>query len=288
MPDDLDALLAEVPGDEETPATPAPEASTESTPVKFAELDGVVPDAPDVDEEFRGKAIAEVLRVAKQHRDEAKRGYTASQQLNEAQARQRVAEAALEFFQRQPQQQQAPQQPHETNDEYLQRLAAQPRSVIHSEVDERVAPLQQRMQQNETLLTQTLGELAQTEARESLGINRQTWQQIRGPVATFMAYQQWPVQDPRAWAAAAKMYVENAVQTAQQFIQPPPQQAPPVEVPKPGAPPNGAARSQVRQAAAPKVKSHYRKAVDDTSDAFGLDDKSKADFESFVAERGTE
>lgn len=282
MADDLDAVLAEIP--DEVQESPAVEASTESVePTKFAELDALLPDADDVDEDFRGKPLADVIRVAKQHKEDAKRGYEASKRLNDAESRARMAEAAVEFARQQwAAQQAAPQQPRETDEAFIQRLANRPTEVLPEVIDQRVAPVVERLQRAETTIARYQADMAQEQAREALGFDRETYQELRPAMAAYMAANGWPISDPRAWYTAGERFREVAARLNPQI-----QTQPQVEVPRQAAPPGGAARSQVRPNATPKLKARDRENAVDLLDAFGIkpDTPEFAAFEAHVASR---
>jgi len=288
MPNDLDAKLDELlDGDDPQPAA-EPEAQPESTPapeIKFADLDAVVPDDEHVPEAYRRKPLADVIRVAEQHKYEAKVAAQHNQEWNRMQAERDAANLALKFFQSERQNAAQPsQQPTETQEDYLNRLALQPQSTIHSEIDGRMVPLNQRVQNAEAMLLQTQAELAKSSARETLGLDRGTWSAIEGQVATFMASQNWPVQDPRAWASAADWYIRSSLEMARRFA-PQQQLAPaPVDVPRPGAPPNGTARSQSRPAAQTRLKPAVQGILDDIAEASGLDKDRRARLAKFAAD----
>lgn len=287
--EDLDAKLDELMQDGDENPQPAPEAAAQpgsEAHVKLAELDALVPD--DAPEAFRGKPISEVLRVAEQHKYEAGLAAQRNQQWNQMQAERDAARLALQYFQQQQaaQQQQA-QAPSETQDEYLQRLASQPREVIHGEVDSRVDaridPVVQELQRTRSDLMRIRGDQAQFMARNSLGIDPETWSMMAGPVSTFMAYNQWPLDNPDAWAEAGRRYVVSAQQIVARTAQgqnPPPT----VEVPRPGAPPNGAARSAARPASTRPLKPGVKSELEAIASAMGLDDAHKTRLEKFATE----
>lgn len=295
MAEGLDALLATVPGDDDT--SPAPDTTTtaqpESTPapeVKFADLDAVVPDAADIPESFRNKRLADVIRVAEQHKQEAGVAATRNQQWNAMESRARMAEAAVEFMRNQAaQQNQAPppQMPQETSEDYLQRLAAQPKTVIRGEFDELQQPYVQQLRTTQDELRRTRADMAQNEAREFHNIDRQTWNNtVRPGAAAVMFANNWSLEEPGAWAEATRVYISNAIATAQRFA-PSAQPTPPVEVPRPGAPPNGSARSTSRPAATPKLSGRDRENAVDFLDAFNIKPGTPAfaKFEQFAASR---
>lgn len=281
MADDLDAVLAEIPDADDAPESPAVEASTESVEPKFAELDALLPDADDVDEDFRGKPLADVIRVAKQHKEDAKRGYEASKRLNDAESRARMAEAAVEFAKQQFAQQNAPApQPRETDEAFIQRLANRPTEVLPEVIQQQVAPFVERINRTEAALARYQADAAQEQAREALGFDRETYQELRPAIAAYMAANGWPIADPRAWYAAGDQLRAVAARLN-------PQAQAQVEVPRQAAPPGGAARSQSRPSTAPKLKARDRENAVDLLDAFGIkaDSPEFEKFETFAASR---
>jgi len=280
MADDLDALLAEIPDDVQE--SPAEEASTESVePTKFAELDALLPDADDVDEDFRGKPLADILRTAKIHKEDAKRGYEASKRANDLESRARIAEAAVEFARQQWAQQNAPApQPRETDEAFIQRLANRPTEVLPEVIQQHVAPFAERLQRTEATLARYQADTAQEQAREALGFDRETYQALAPAMAAYMAANGWPIGDPRAWYAAGDQFRNAAAR-----LNPQAQQQ--VEVPRQSAPPGGAARSQSRPSVTPKLKARDRENAVDLMDAFGIkaDSPEFAAFEAHVASR---
>lgn len=290
--EDLDAKLDELlQGDDPQPA--APEAQPESVdapPVKYADLDAVLPDSPDIDEDFRGKPIADVVRVAKQHKGEAGVAATRNGQWNQMVAERDAAKLALQYFQGQQQQQQAaaPQQQRETEEEYLQRLALRPQEVIGDQVRQEMDPIREELRQTREQMLRLRADGAQIAARDGLQIEPQLWQAISGPVSTFMAYNRWPLDDPNAWAEAARRYLDSARQIAQRFQPAPAQQQPTVDVPRAAAPANGTARSQSRPAATGhKVSPRLKTELAAIASAFGLDAKGIEALERSAAENPT-
>lgn len=288
---DLDALLAEVP-DEETPETPEA-AGTESeqaaaaAALKLAEMDAVIPpDAADVDEAFRGKPLSEVLRIAAQHQHEIGVARSKSQQFNALESRARVAEGALEWLQREiaerGQPQQAPQPP-ETEQDLLDRLAARPGAVIHEKVTEQVDPLREEVQMLLERNVRLAADFAREQARTALGIDPETWEAITPQLAAVTASRQWNIEDARAWYAAGQEYVSHL----RRFMPPQAPAAPPIEVPKPAAPPSGGARSTSRPSAPVKLRGRDDENANDIMSAFGIapDSARAADFKTFIATR---
>ncbi len=287
MPNDLDAKLdAMLDGDEAEPSA-EPEAQPESTPapeVKFAELDAVYPDDPSIPEAYRGKAITDVVRVAEQHKYEAGVAATRNQEWKKMQAERDAANLALRFFQQERAQQQAPQIPTESHDEYLQRLAMQPREVIGEQMREEMRPIVDQLRQTQEDLFRARADQAQSVARARLGIPDDVWGEISGDVGTFMAYNNWPVNNPDAWSEATRRHLDRSIRIAQRFAPQPAAQTAPVEVPRGAAPPNGTARSTSRPTAQVRLKPALRQQLDDIAEAAGLDPKRKASLEKFAAE----
>lgn len=289
---DLDAKLDEIlEGDEPNPA-PAPDAQPESTTaqdVRYAALDEVFPDDPNIPESYRNKTLADAIRVAEQHKYEAGVAAQRNQQWNQMQAERDAAKLALQFFQSQQQQPQAAQQPRETEEEYLQRLALRPQSVIGDEVDSRtrqhIDPLRAELTETREQIMMLRSEQARIAARDGLRIDPQLWEEISPQVGTFMAYNRWPADNPGAWAEAARRYLDNARAIAQRFQPAPIQAQPTIDVPRPGAPPNGTARSQSRPAqTGRRVPSRVSTELSSIAESMGLDPKRKELLEQFASE----
>lgn len=285
---DLDAKLDEMlDGGEAPEAEQDPEAQPESTPapeVKFAALDAVMPDDDSVPEGYRGKKLTDVVRVAEQHKHEAGVAAERNQHWNRMQAERDAAKLALEFFQRERQEQAAPQQPREPDEDYLQRLATQPREMIRHEAQEVNRPVQEELRQTREEIFRMRADNARISAMDGLGIPREIRDEISGDVGTFMAFNNWPANDPRAWEEATRRYLDRAIRTSQRLV--PPQQTPQlaVDVPRPGAPPNGNARSQSRPANPSRLKPALKENIDSIAEAAGLDPKRRAALEKFAAE----
>lgn len=284
---DLDAKLDEMLDGGEAPETdPTPDAQPESEPtaeVKFVELDAVLPDDPSIPESYRGKKVTDMVRVAEQHKYEAGVAATRNQEWNRMQTERDAARIALEFFQRERQAAQQPPQPAETPEEYLQRLALRPEEAIDERVDNKMRPVLDELRQTREELFRSRADQARLSAMDGLGIPQEVRNEISASVGTFMAANNWPANDPNAWAEATRRYLDSAFRTVQRLT--PKQQAEsPVEVPRPGAPPNGTARSQSRPASTVRLKPALRGMLDDIAEAAGLDPKRKANLEKFAAD----
>lgn len=278
MADDLDALLAEIPdGDDPAPAAdPQAQPDEQAAPPapKFAALDEVVPEADDIDEDFRGKPISEVIRIATQHKHEIGVSRKKSQEYNQIESRLRMNEAALEFIKQQ--QAQASRAPEPTAEQFIERFAANPSPVLRDEINQYIAPLQQQLEATKGELFQMATERARERARQASGLDEETWEAITPGISAFMWAANADPRDPRAWMEAA----ERQKQVAQRVSRPA------AEVARPASPPGGNARSQVRpQSPAPRLKSRDRENAADLLSGFGItpDDPAFADFEAFAA-----
>lgn len=272
MAEDFDALMAEIPDEE--PESPAAPASTESQPPKVAELDALLPDAEDVDEEFRGKPVTEAVRLAKQWKHEAKVAAERNQHWNTIVSRAEMAEKALEFFKQQNAQRPAPQP--ETDESLLQRLSQRPTAVLPEVVQQYTAPLQQQLEEQRREMFAMQAENARITAAKMAGVDDlDAWESLKWRLAPIMQANQWDPRDPRAWAEAKNIYLADADRFAK----------PRVEVPKTPAPPGGNARSQVRTGNAPRLRSRDRQNAEDLLAGFGIapDDPAFAQFEEFAA-----
>lgn len=273
---DFDAQMAEtepVATPENPPAEPEV-ASTESQP-KYAALDAVLPDSDDVDEDFRGKPLADIIRVAKQHKQEAKKAYEVGSRYNDLESKYRVAEALLNELRQRNQQ---PQTPPPSPDELVQRFAQNPPEFLNQYVQQATAPLYQELQMLRAQTLEQRAESAREAARTAVGIkDREAWYELRRPLAMFLSANNADPTDPRAWQEAFDAYKASASRVAA-----------PVEIPKAAPPPTGQARSTVREVTRPRLSERDRRNLADLADSFGIKPGTKAfeELESRIAAGG--
>lgn len=203
-------------------------ASTESQRT-VAALDAVL-DGDDVDEDFRGKPVAEVLRVAKQHKHEAKIAATRNQEFNELQSQLEMSRGLLRVLQQQAPA--PPRQPQVTDEDFY----GSPTQAAAALAEERVRPLEAQIQALQYNSYQQAAESARVAARPA-HIDKETYDALRGPLAAIMSAREY---DPAGdgWALALKDYTEHLTKLA-----------PRAAIPRAGAPPTGQARAGARPAA---------------------------------------
>lgn len=230
MPDfDFDAELEKVtPPAEPESATPAP-ASTESpaTPPNYAAVEALIPDAEDIDPDFRGKPIKDILRVAKQHKEEAKASYSRNQELRDLQERITRSEALLA----QRLQQAGPQQPQMTREQWLEHFANNPQAVLPEEFSRYVGPLQEKLTAAESKVFKISAELARERAQRVVGVNEETWERLTPRLANILMVRNADPESPQNWVAAYNEYKEDMGLVA------------PQRSATPAPPPGGQARS---------------------------------------------
>ena len=279
--ENLDALLAEVPdGDEPEQA----DATAQPDSRKQAELDALIPDSADIDEDFRGKPVNEVLRIASQHKHEIGVARRKSQEFNTLESRARIAEEALQWWKAQgPQHQGQPQREEETDEALLNRLSARPTEVLPEKIREYVEPLERQIHEQNVRLVRIQADGAREQARAALNMSPDMWEAITPQLAAITASRQWSIEDPNAWYAAGYEYVQNL-----ERLRPPAPRAPAVSVPAPAAPPGGTARSQSRPfGSASRLKGRDLENASDILAGFGIkpDSKAFAEFEEYVVSR---
>lgn len=226
---DFDAELEKVtpPATPES-ATPAP-ASTESpaTPPNYAAVEALIPDAEDIDPDFRGKPIKDILRVAKQHKEEAKASYSRNQELKDLQERMIRNEALLA----QRLQQAAPAQPQITREQWLEQFANDPTNVLPAEIQRHVQPLVQQLTETQRSLVQMRAESAREQARVASGVAPEAWERLARPLAAIMYTNQMDPGVAANWTKAFNDFKEDMGVVA------------PQRSAAPAPPPGGQARS---------------------------------------------
>jgi hypothetical protein len=257
---DFNAVVDEA-GPETAPEVSDASASTESVP-NYAPLDAVLPDADDVDADFRGKPIAEVLRVAKQHKEEAKKGYEKAAQYNDLESELRMQRALNEVLRRQstPQPQAAPPP---DNERFLQRFAENPTQVLPEEIQRHVAPmvaqLTEKLREMEWETVQTRAESARDRARVAAGLDTDTWNALRQPIASFMAARGADPTNESEWFNSFQMYKSMASKLV-----------PRTEIATPSAPPAGQARSVSRPSSTPRLSARDEKNLERLAAGMGI------------------
>jgi hypothetical protein len=211
MSDEI-AVTDEAPAQAATPVEPAR---------KFAELDAVLPDDYD-DEDFRGKPLNEVLRVAKQYKQEIGVSRKKSMEYNALNEKVSALERAIEFSKRNP------ERPPASREEDLNRFNQAPRRFV----EENVKGVRDEVEDVKFQLYSTRAEMARERAMRQGGFDPEAWEDSAPAIAAFMQANNLDGAVAANWLKAAERF--KPVLTKK------------VEVPTQGAPPAGQARSNAR------------------------------------------
>lgn len=249
---EIDFSEVEAPSAPETPA--APEAPTKT----FATLDHVMPETDDIDEDYRGKPIKEVLRVARQHKEEVKQAYNVRSDINNYKSRAEMAEAMLRMVR-----EQAPARQEQDPQVVLQQLAADPARVMSAVARQNMAPLEKQMEELRFESYQGRAEMAREKARQRAGVDEETWDKFtRGMAGLINAAAADPA-TPKSWADAWDVY-EPAV-------------TPKVRVPTTGQAPVGQARSSApKQNSGPRLSQRQENNLSELAGIFDIKKGTKA------------
>lgn len=216
------------------PQQDAQEAQTPAEPAKnYAPLDGVIPDDYD-DEEFRGKPVAEILRVAKQYKQEIGVARGKSRDYNDVSARLDALQRAVEA-----ERNRQPQRPQETTEQQLNRLRTAPDRFV----DERVNPVREDINTVRQEIAFERAERARDKARSLGNFDEAAWDENTPAIAAIMHARGLSASEPKDWLKAAEPFKPVLVSK------------PKAEVPTSAAPVAGGAKSTVKPGpSAPRFK----------------------------------
>lgn len=241
------------PGSVAAPAdVPAPDAPAAPAAPSYAALDARIPVADDIDEEFRDKPLSEILRVAKQHKEEAKLGYTARKEVNDQRSRADMAEGMLRVLR---ERQATPPVPAEPPDPQLEAS----RRFVQSQVQPIVQPIQEELERLRGESYSARAENARLAARPA-SIDADTWNEVARPIASIIHANGGDPTDKSTWNSAFEAYKAPLAKLA-------PRQAP---APAPAAPPAGQARSTPTARSAPRLSARNEKNLEEMAGMFKI------------------
>lgn len=242
MPDEIEVPIG--PEDGGDAAQP-----TETPAKKVAELDAYVPVSDDIDEDFRDKPLSEVFRVAKQHKEEAKKAYGQNAEMNNLRSRAEMAERLVQSLNQR-------QQPAYDPQEVTQRMLADPLSVLAPVIQQHMQPVMQELQQLRQQTAQGHSEMARERARGAVGVDAKAWNEYTPAMAALMFARNQNPDDPNAWIQAFEPF--KAAVGAKVTLRPN------------DPPPVGQARSTPSRESAPKLSSRDERNLAELADMAGI------------------